>query len=698
MLDYINNFISETFTFISIPNIQVIDVIEIIILAVFIHQIAKRIVDTRILTVTKGILVLLALYGILEVTQLNVIASIFKWFIAICVICIILAVQPELRRIMESAGSHNYINDIIAWYKKDKDISLEFNDNTLNAIVEACEQMSKNKVGALIVFELDAPLKDIIATGIKIDAIITKQLLIQIFEKNTPLHDGALIIKRDRIASATCYLPLSNNLKINKDLGTRHRAGIGVTEQVDCFVIIVSEETGAISWVEDGVIHHKVSIKDLRNKLTKLQHRKDPKKKKVSLAPKTSGKQIKDIIISLSIAIITWIAVINLIDPITSRPFTDIAVEVQNEEVLNNKTQTYEVIDGDSISVIVKGRRSVIDELKKSDIRAFADLEELSIVYSVPIEIKLKGNLSDYVNIAYKSKNTMKLKIDTIAEKVVPIEFETTGEVNADDGTFVNNIICEQDSLTIKGANSIVSTIDRVVLPVDVAEHKDNFETSVKPIIYDRNGNDITNEKLDISQTNFDLTVEMLNTKKVPLKIGLENTESKQYKVIKYQVETTEILVGGESNELNNLEELEIKLDISKDLENLTSNTLVKTIDIKNYLKESFVVKDDNSKINITIEVETPIEKELKISNSDIEIRKVKKGYKCEITDKECALTIKGFKEQLEKITKDDFNVYVNMSSISDTNGEIELIAEFTGDASIEIVKIPNVRYKLSKV
>ncbi|MBO5387182.1 MAG: diadenylate cyclase, partial [Lachnospiraceae bacterium] len=190
MLDYINNFITQIFTSVSIPNIQMSDIVEILILTVLIYQLAKRIADTRILTVVKGIMLLLGLYGVLALAELSVLASLFKWFIVICLICIILAIQPDLRKIMESAGSKNYVKEVIAWWKRDKDkeVELEFSENTLEALIDACEQMSKTKTGALIVFELDTPLKDIVATGIKLDAMITKQLLIQIFEKNTPLH------------------------------------------------------------------------------------------------------------------------------------------------------------------------------------------------------------------------------------------------------------------------------------------------------------------------------------------------------------------------------------------------------------------------------------------------------------------------------------------------------------------------------
>lgn len=694
MLDYINDFIAKTFTVVNVPNIQLVDILEIIILAVLIYQITKRIADTRIFVVAKGILILLALYGLLIITHLDVLASIFQWFIVLCLICIVLACQPEIKKIMESTGSKNYITEFINWWKRDKDKHqyLEFSDDTLEALIEACEQMSKAKTGALIVFELDTPLKDIVATGIKLDALITKQLLIQIFEKNTPLHDGAIVIKHDRIESATCYLPLSNNLNINKDLGTRHRAGIGVTEQVDCFVLIVSEETGAISYVQDGKIRHKVSLKELRLMLGRLQHRKDYKKKTFESVRNIRFKNMKTKTIAFFGGILVWFAVLSIIDPVTTRRFTGISVDVINGDAITSTEQTYEILDNEDISLIVKGRRSVIDDITTDDIEAVADINDMSKVYNVPIRVKLVNGYENYAEITYKSNDNLKIMIDTISEKVLKIEYEQLGKPS--DGTYISNIKASTDVITIKGANSVVSTIDKAILPINIDGQMESFNITVNPLIYDRNGEQIPYNKVELSETNFDVTVQMLNTKNVKLNINIMNNDEKQYRVVKYTVEKEDITIGANDDILETIEDINIELDISEDIENITSNKLVKTIDLVDYMPEGVVVANQNTKLNLDIEIETPIEKDIRINVDNIEIKRLSSKVSCDIVDKEYTLKLKGYEEDLKNIEKSDIGLVLDLE-YSTKGSSKELLVELYND-TIEIVSIPIIEYTLN--
>lgn len=694
MLDYINDFIAKTFTVVNVPNIQLVDILEIIILAVIIYQITKRIADTRIFVVAKGILILLALYGLLIITHLDVLASIFQWFIVLCLICIVLACQPEIKKIMESTGSKNYIIEFINWWKRDKDKHqyLEFSDDTLEALIEACEQMSKAKTGALIVFELDTPLKDIVATGIKLDALITKQLLIQIFEKNTPLHDGAIVIKHDRIESATCYLPLSNNLNINKDLGTRHRAGIGVTEQVDCFVLIVSEETGAISYVQDGKIRHKVSLKELRLMLSRLQHRKDYKKKTFESVRNIRFKNMKTKTIAFFGGILVWFAVLSIIDPVTTRRFTGISVDIINGDTITSAEQTYEILNNEDISLIVKGRRSVIDDITTDDIEAVADINDMSKVYNVPIRVKLVNGYENYAEITYKSNDNLKIMIDTISEKVLKIEYEQLGTVS--DGTYISNIKASTDVITIKGANSVVSTIDKVILPINIDGQMKSFNITANPLIYDRNGEQIPYNKVELSETNFDVTVQMLNTKNVKLNINIMNNDEKQYRIVKYTVEKEDITIGADDDILETIEDINIELDISEDIENITSNKLVKTIDLVDYMPEGVVVANQNTKLNLDIEIETPIEKDIKISVDNIEIKRLSSKVSCDIVDKEYTLKLKGYEEDLKNIEKSDIGLVLDLE-YSTKGSSKELLVELYND-TIEIVSIPIIEYTLN--
>lgn len=191
----------------------------------------------------------------------------------IAVTALIIIFQPELRRALEQLGSKNLISDILL-FDDEKD-SQEFTERTANEIVKATFEMAKVKTGALIVIERDVSLKEIERTGIEINGTVSSQLLINIFEHNTPLHDGAVIIRGNRVTAATCYLPLSDNMMISKDLGTRHRAAVGISEITDSITVVVSEETGRVSVVEGGILRRLSDAESLRKVLATVNMKEE---------------------------------------------------------------------------------------------------------------------------------------------------------------------------------------------------------------------------------------------------------------------------------------------------------------------------------------------------------------------------------------------------------------------------------------
>ena len=190
-------------------------------------------------------------------------------FIALSLIVIF---QPELRKALEELGHKKIVSSIIPFDNNKKEEDGLFTDRTLNEIVRASFEMGEVKTGALIVIEKETVLNEYARTGIYLDSLVSSQLLINIFEHNTPLHDGAVIVRGDRIVAATCYLPLSDNMELNKNLGTRHRAGVGISEVSDSLTIIVSEETGRVSVAKQGRLQVDVTREGLREILKKEQN------------------------------------------------------------------------------------------------------------------------------------------------------------------------------------------------------------------------------------------------------------------------------------------------------------------------------------------------------------------------------------------------------------------------------------------
>ena len=285
ILSYIREWQEQPFKLVTI----IIDITLVVFLA---YELLRIVKDSRAWQLVKGIALLIvatALSGLLNLNILNyILSAIMDWG----VILIIIIFQPEIRRTLEQLGGTNRFSRFFGF---DKDIITKTKED-IYKIVIAVYELAKSKTGALIVIERDIQIKDIIATGIPMDAEVSPQLLVNIFVPNTPLHDGAVVISNNKIAAAACMLPLASDRDIAKELGTRHRAGIGISKESDSIAIIVSEETGKVSVAKDGTLIADVREDVLKkilisNVVTKrLNEAKDKKERKIK-----SFKDLKNI-------------------------------------------------------------------------------------------------------------------------------------------------------------------------------------------------------------------------------------------------------------------------------------------------------------------------------------------------------------------------------------------------------------------
>lgn len=248
------------------PSIGFTDILDILIVAYIIYKIIFWIKETRAWVLFKGILVILALAAIATVLQLNTILWILSNTISVGIIAVIVVFQPELRKALEQLGKGKFFSYFM---RNEEEDSHKASTRTVDEIIKAADKMGAAKTGALILVEQEVPLGDLERTGIPIDGAISSQLLINIFEHNTPLHDGAVIIRRNRVAAATCFLPLTDSNEVSMELGTRHRAAIGASEVSDAYVIVVSEETGSISVARGGVLYRDLTSEQLRTMLSR---------------------------------------------------------------------------------------------------------------------------------------------------------------------------------------------------------------------------------------------------------------------------------------------------------------------------------------------------------------------------------------------------------------------------------------------
>ncbi|MCR4891344.1 MAG: diadenylate cyclase CdaA [Lachnospiraceae bacterium] len=263
--------LKKIISFDSIPRMVVTDYVEILIITVLIYEVMVWIKNTKAWSLLRGIVVIALFIIMAYIFQMNTIIWIVRNALNVAIMAMVVIFQPELRRALDVLGRKNILHSFLSF--NSQSYEERFSDRTMSEIIRASYSMGRVRTGALIVIAQNDPLTDYERTGIELDSIVSSQLLINIFEHNTPLHDGAIIVKGNRVTSATCYLPLSDNMSISKELGTRHRAGLGISEVTDSLTIIVSEETGYVSVAYEGELFRNVEADFLREHMTRLQNK-----------------------------------------------------------------------------------------------------------------------------------------------------------------------------------------------------------------------------------------------------------------------------------------------------------------------------------------------------------------------------------------------------------------------------------------
>ncbi|MBQ1852526.1 MAG: diadenylate cyclase CdaA [Lachnospiraceae bacterium] len=271
MWDNLKDFLAKYFNRLLIPRIHLLDWVEILLIAFVLYHLIKWIKRTRAWYLVKGMVILVVVWVLVSLFRFTAIQWIFVNAINVGIIAIFIIFQPELRRALEQLGQRRLLS-----FFGDSDSGERYSDETRDEILTGVFEMAKVKTGALICIEGVISLEDYERSGIPTDSVVTAALLINIFEKNTPLHDGAVIIRGNRAAAATCILPVSENMRLSKDLGTRHRAGVGLSEITDALVIIVSEENGKVSIAQKGQLIRGVDQEFLSNKLLEFQNKSTP--------------------------------------------------------------------------------------------------------------------------------------------------------------------------------------------------------------------------------------------------------------------------------------------------------------------------------------------------------------------------------------------------------------------------------------
>ena len=575
-------------------DVSFIDVIQIIILAFVLFYLEKTLYKTRAWILVKGLFIIGIVYIFISLTDMIVLQTIMQGLFSTILIAIIIMLQPELQRIVELIGAKKLPGIKSFLLKKPQRVTW-YDKNTICEIVEACNSMGSVKTGALIVLERGIPLKEYLQSGIAIDSVISKQMLINIFEKNTPLHDGAVIIRKNKIASATCYLPLSMNYGIDKSLGTRHRAALGITESSDCVVIVVSEETGNISFCVDGKIHHNLTPSQLNDLLQENMYKGD----ETFVEKKEHHSPIWMKVLAPILSVVIWMTVMTTIDSVTTTYISDIPVTPINTEALDDVGQAYTIESGTTVNIKVTGRRAILDNLTADDFIAIADFEELSLVYAVPVSVKAANEAHD-LEIEIRGNSVMKLQIEDVVQTDVPVIVDIIGDSNNDYVIQVKDTSTK--TVTVTCPESVAKTLEKAVLTVDVYGKRSNYVASATPVIYDKNGNKIE-KNVSVGQASVKVEIDVYGVKEIPFVIKLAEQDTKAemfFRLNDYVVEKDTLRLAGPHDILSNIDVIEVV--ISPDVNSDVSNTIL--ANITPFIPEGVLLaKDQEEQIEVSVDL-----------------------------------------------------------------------------------------------
>lgn len=637
-----------------IPKITILDILEILIITTFIYLTIKYMKNTRAWIVVKGIFFLGIFYGIAYILSLNAILMIFESFTLVLSIALVTIFQPEIRKFLENIGSKKY--KITALVKKKKGIEQKISDDTINELTSAAYALSKTKTGALIVIENSIPLGDYISTGIKINSNISSQLLINIFEKNTPLHDGAVIIRNNEIASATCYLPLSDNKTINKKLGTRHRAAIGTTELTDAIVIIVSEETGAVSIAQYGKIKHNIKEEKFTNELKRFQE--ETTEIRLPDAKNTLFHNTGMKVFSLILSFIIWVAMINVSNPIVSKTFLDVPITIVNDDAITSIEKTYSIKTDETTNIVITGNRKAIENLKKEDIVISADFTKLSAVYSIPLTATVNG-VPDAKTHIYD--DVMIIALEDMMETEFDIQIEQIGKPNND--CYIYDIVPEMSVISVKAGQSIINIIDKVILEIDVNNLNADKTVKIVPKVYDRNGTQINPEKIILSTKEIGANIQTYRIKTIPLNITLAPQDKFSESLIStHTYDINEVRISASDELLETIDEISISVPVTINDAQALNELFVKNIKIIDYMEDNNIYLPDISQnVNIAIELKETAEKAIKIPTTKIEVINLFNTHNCSFSTEEIEIIISGNKEDVINFDTNELKAYIDM-------------------------------------
>lgn len=361
-------------------------------------------------------------------------------------------------------------------------------------------------------------------------------------------------------------------------------------------------------------------------------------------------------ILSLFMAVFIWLIILNIADPIRQKSFYNIPVTKINENVISQKDKVYEVVSGDTVNVTIKAKRSVMENLHSSDIKAVADLSELSLVNAVQIKVSVPGHDRDIVDIS-QDISTMKVSLENLKTEQFRINVVTQGKVAS--GYYIKDKTTSPNIIQVSGAQTVINQIKEVVVEMDVSNRRESFEASAVPKVYDKNGTLMDSDKLNMNYDAVDVTINLLQTKTVMLYIEVTGTPYPGYKYVDFEYEPKQVVIAGEKDELDKVQYIMGEYNIDNQKEDIEDQ-----VNIADFIKNDVILIDDNQTAVINVKIERMDSKELSYGTGDIEMRNLSPGLMASLKDNFLNVVLYGDNQNLSLISKYNLKPYIDLKGV----------------------------------
>ena len=644
--------------------VRLTDILDVAIIAFLVYKLLDLVKSTRAENILKGVVMFLLALWLAEIFHLNGIAYILGNMVQVGILALIILFQPEIRQILEKLGSKN-IRLLRAFTPAQQQSEVE---KAIDQTVIACKEMSQSKTGVLIVFERHILLDDMVRSGTTLDAAVSSELLKNIFFVKAPMHDGAVIIRHGRILGAGCMLPLSKNVNLSRDLGMRHRAGIGMSENSDAVVVIVSEETGSISVAIGGMLKRHLMpetlSKLLRNELMPQPEELEDKPRR-SLADllglrRKEGDKVLQVIASILVAVAIWVYVDVEKAPERTKTIRDIPVEFSGESTtLADKNLMLLSGYDTTVDLTIKGTKRELVKINKDNVRLVASTSSIDSVGVHTLRwdvVYPDGVQSSALSVDWASKYKVTVTVGELYTKEVPVNCVVTGTVA--DGYFTGETVLDPTTLVLRGQRDDLLNVAYAKLTVDISDATRSVIQTESVQLYDNDDNPVDNSNIRTNASLIQAKVPVLTTKEVSLAVELSGVPGSAGQSIKTTITPSSVRLIGEADVLENIDEIVLATLYIEDLDIWQQNSYVVTAPDGTWLANSNEVA--------TVEITMEGIEEKTVTVDTFSYTNVPSGLYAEVQDT-LDVRLWGLSEELAELKADAITATVDLSSVTET-------------------------------